>query len=71
MSTQALITSIRARHQPHAGNPVIDCDTCRVLALLDQSRGALDRIQELVSKSRWDAATFTAAIRTGKGLEPR
>lgn len=69
MSTQSLINAIKGRHQPHAANPSIDCDACRLLRILDVQRDAFDRIQELVSKSQWDAAAFTAVIKTGRGPE--
>lgn len=69
MSTQAQIARIRARHSDHAGNPSVDCDACRALKLLDQAMEALDRIQEMASKSQLDPASVTAVVKAGKGPE--
>lgn len=62
------VQAIRARHEDHAGDPGHACDACRLLGLLDRAYGAMDRVQELVSKSQFDPAAMTGALREGRGF---
>jgi hypothetical protein len=62
MSTQTILTKIRADHQPHSMNQAEACDACRLLDMVDKRNDAIGRCLEWISKSQIDPISMSQTL---------
>jgi hypothetical protein len=62
MSTQTILAKIHGEHDPHANDPSMLCDTCKVLAMVDRQRDAMNMCLEWLSKSQIDPPTMSRTL---------
>jgi hypothetical protein len=71
MSTATFILGLRAKHSSGRTCQPNECDTCKLMEVLDNHRQALERLQELNSKGQYTQEGFASVIREGLGTKQR